>query len=221
MAAVAAGGVADPVRFARGEVREFWSAVRAMDEAAARIERACAHAAGHNPARGTSRASVEAVTAGVVRMRRSLAEVIAVARAAGLPPGDGERVDTGSRRWFTAVHEAAHAIVAAHLGHHVEFAGATTDATGVTKTGDGRRDMTGADEAVIAVAGERATRALLGMAGGAMSDYARAESVLARTGRSVAWAEQIADQIIRDRRSALVALARRIYRHGRENNIGT
>jgi hypothetical protein len=209
---MAAGGVADPVRFGSREVDAFWQAVRAMGDAATRIERACVRLADH----GGRRSSVEEVSAAVVAMRRSLAEVIGTVRAAGLPPEDIDGIDEDSERWMTAIHEAAHAIVGAHLGHRVEFAGATTDTTGLTRTG---RDATGLEEAVIAVAGEQATQLELGKVGGAATDYARAEAALSGTGWSLEQAEFLAVGILQDHRGELTALARRIYRHGRENNI--
>src|SRR5688500_10748626 len=128
--------VADPVRFGDREVGAFWQAVRAMDDAATRIERACVRLADH----GARRSGVEEVSAAVVAMRRSLAEVVSTIRGAGLPPDEADGIDEDSERWTTSVHEAGHAIVGAHLGHRVQFAGATTDATGVTRTG---RDAVG------------------------------------------------------------------------------
>lgn len=199
-------GAVDPVRFKHREVGAFWQAVRAMDDAATRIERACAQVV-----RGT-----EDVSAAVVRMRRSLAEVTNTARALGLPPDDADGIDEDSERWMTAIHEAAHAIVGAHLGHRVQFAGAITDTTGVTRTG---RDAVGMEEAVIAVAGQVGTRMELGKSGGAGTDYARAEAALAGTGWLLEQAEFLAEGILHDHQGELLALARRIYRHGRENNI--
>lgn len=205
-------GVADPVRFGEREVGTFWQAVRAMDDAATRIEHACARLVDH----GARRSGVEEVSAAVVAMRRSMAEMVTALRTVGLPPEDTGGIDEDSDRWFTAVHEAAHAIVAVHLGYRVPFAGATTDTTGVTQTG-GR--ATGLDEAVIAVAGEQATFLELGKGGGAASDYARAEAALSRTGWSLGQAESLATGILHNHRGELIALARRIYRTGRENNI--
>jgi hypothetical protein len=207
-----AGEVAEPVRFGQREVGAFWQAVRAMDDAATRIELTCARLADQ----GARRSGVEEVSAAVVAMRRSLAEVVGTLRGAGLPPDEVDGIDEDSERWMTAIHEAAHAIVGAHLGHRVQFAGATTDETGLTRTG---RDAVGLEEAVIAVAGEQATVLELGKTGGAARDYARAEAALSGTGWSLEQAEFLATGILHDHRGELRALARRIYRTGRENNI--
>jgi hypothetical protein len=206
------GGVADPVRFGDREVGAFWQAIRAMDDAATRIERACARLADQ----GARRSGVAEVSAAVVAMRRSLAETVDIVRAAGLPPEDTAGIDEDSERWMTAIHEAGHAIVGAQLGHRVQFAGATTDTTGVTRTG---RDASGMEEAVIAVAGQVATRMELGKEGGAATDYARAEAALAATPWALHAAEVLAEDILHGHHGELRALARRIYRNGRENNI--
>lgn len=214
-----AAAVAVPVRYGRAQVGTFWSAVRAVDDVAAAIERECAHANGHT--HGMGRRQVEAVTAGVVRLRRSLAEVTDTARAAGLPPADADRVDETSQRWVTAVHEAGHAVVTGALGHRVKFAGVSTDETGLTSLDIADRRANDPAYAVVCVSGERATRLLLGVGGGSGTDYRDARTALARTGRSIEWAEQHADQIIHERRRDLIQLARRLYRDGRENNINS
>lgn len=203
--------VADPVRYSPTRVEAFWRAVRVLEDTATRIERTCSRFADDG-----ARAGVEQVSAAVTVLHHSLSELVVTAHDAGVPPEHSDRVDEDSERWFTAIHEAAHAVVAVRLGHRVRFAGATTDTSGVTSTA---RHATGLAAAVIAVAGQQATRMELGGIGGAVSDYARAEQALAGTGWSLEQAEAIAVDILRANRGAVIALARRIYRTGRENNI--
>lgn len=124
-------------------------------------------------------------------------------------PEQGEDIDETSDRWITAVHEATHAVLAEHLGAHVQFSRITGDDTGLT-----RHNAKGADHAVVAVAGERATRRLCGQGGGSTTDYQQAETALAGTGHDIAWAEDQADALIASNRREIHRDATTLYRRG-------
>ena len=119
-------------------------------------------------------------------------------------------VDETSERWVTAVHEAAHAVVAEECGARVDFCRVDTETTGMT-----RHNGSGLVHAVIAVAGERATRLLLGTGGGSSVDYEQAQVALDGTGRDLTWAETTAEHVIHGCRRDIHAAARRLYRSGR------
>lgn len=115
-----------------------------------------------------------------------------------------------SERWTTAIHEAAHTIVAEQLGARVKYCLVTSDQTGRTNN-----TATGLPLAVVAVAGERATRLLCGAGGGSTTDYQQATAELRRTGHDIAWAEHQADQAITANRREIRRDATRLYRKGR------
>ncbi len=131
-------------------------------------------------------------------------------------PGRGEDVDETSQRWVTAVHEAGHATVADYYGARVAICRIRDDDT----SGLTRHNAFGVAHAVVAVAGERATRLLLGTGGGSTTDYADARTALARadipTGIhiTVARVEDLADAVIRTHRRDLLRTARQLYRTG-------
>lgn len=128
---------------------------------------------------------------------------------------DEDRIDERSQRWVTAVHEAGHLTVAEYYGARVASCRVLDDDTGTTryKAGD-------AAHAVIAVAGERATRLLLGTGGGSTTDYTAAAAALARSDRatgidhSIDRTEAQADVLIRAYRRDLLRTARHLYRTG-------
>ncbi len=126
-----------------------------------------------------------------------------------------EDVDETSERWVTAVYEAGHATAAEHFGARIAVCRIhPDDMSGLT-----RHDADGAAHAVVAVAGERATRLLLGVGGGASTDYADARTALARAARAgtnhgLAWAETYADGVITTHRRDLLRTARQLYRTG-------
>lgn len=122
-----------------------------------------------------------------------------------------EGVDETSERWTTAVHEAAHAVIAQACGATVSVCeiDARHDDRGLT-----RHSAKGPDWAVVAVAGERATRRLLGSGGGSAVDYQQASGALEGTGRDIGWAEHTADDLISAHRRDITALARQLYRTG-------
>lgn len=121
-----------------------------------------------------------------------------------------EMIDESSERWVTAIHEAAHAVVAEHLGSRVRYCRVTSDETGVTSN-----TATGLPLAVVAVAGERATRLLCGSGGGSGIDYQHAAAELRGTGHDIAWAEQHADEAITANRREIRRDATCLYRKGR------
>jgi hypothetical protein len=124
-------------------------------------------------------------------------------------PGRGAEIDTTSDRWHVAIHEAGHAIVAEHLGARVSLCVVIDDQTGYADD-----NATGLDDAVIAVAGERASRLLCGQSGGHALDYRHAAHVLRRTGHDIAWAEHRADDAITVNRREITRTARTLYRTG-------
>jgi hypothetical protein len=129
-------------------------------------------------------------------------------------PGPGAEIDTESERWHTAIHEAGHAVVAEHLGARVTVCVVIDEMTGYTgDTAESTGDVL--TDAVIAVAGERATRLLLGRGGGAQRDYQHARQVLHGTGRDLAWAEHRADDAVTANRREITRTARTLYRKGR------
>lgn len=124
-------------------------------------------------------------------------------------PAQGEGIDETSERWVTAVHEATHAVLAEQLGAHVQSCRITSDHTGTT-----RHNAEGADHAIVAVAGERATRRLCGQGGGSTTDYQQAETALTGTGHDIAWAEDHADTLIASNRREIHRTATTLYRRG-------
>ncbi|ALE72993.1 hypothetical protein FRP1_07615 [Pseudonocardia sp. EC080625-04] len=118
-----------------------------------------------------------------------------------------DEIDEYSERWATAVHEAAHAVLAEHLGARVKFCRITGDDTGLT-----RHTAEGADHAVVAVGGERATRLLCGTGGGSTTDYDHADTALTGTGHDLGWAEHRADQLIQDHRREIRRTATTLHR---------
>ncbi len=123
---------------------------------------------------------------------------------------DPEAVDETSERWITAIHEAAHAVVAEHFGARVEFCRVTGDDTGLT-----RHTAQGPAHAVVAVAGERATRLMCGTGGGSGTDYRQATAVLHGSSHDIAWAEQQAEDAITGNRREIRRAAATLYRKGR------
>ena len=123
---------------------------------------------------------------------------------------DGEEIDQTSPRWITAVHEAGHATAAAFYGARTAVCRIHPDDT----TGISRHTAFGLAHAVVAVAGERATRLLLGTGGGSIADYADARAALARSGshHSLAWVENLADGVLSTDRRDLLRTARQLYR---------
>ena len=123
-----------------------------------------------------------------------------------------EHIDETSERWATAVHEAGHATAAAVYGARIAVCRIHPDDT----TGLTRHNATGLAHAVVAVAGERATRLLLGTGGGSTTDYADAHAAITRAGggQTIAWVENIADGILTADRRDLLRLARQLYRTG-------
>lgn len=119
-------------------------------------------------------------------------------------------IDETSERWVTAVHEAGHALVADHLGARVALCRIDPDGD----TGRTRHDATGATWAVVAVAGERATRLTLGLGGGSATDYRHAAHALTDTGHDLDWAEDTADDLLTAARRDLLRTARQLYRTG-------
>ncbi len=127
----------------------------------------------------------------------------------------GEDIDETSERWVTAVHEAGHATAADYYGAGVAVCRIRDDDT----SGLTRHNAFGVAHAVVAVAGERATRLLLGVGGGATTDYADAHAALARAARAgtdhgLAWVETVADNVITSNRPELLRTARQLYRTG-------
>jgi hypothetical protein len=121
---------------------------------------------------------------------------------------DGE-IDEGSERWVTAVHEAGHAVTVDALGYRVISCEVHDDDT----TGNTHHTVDDSPErAVIAVAGERATRLLLGTGGGSTTDYADAHRCLTGLGLGIDWAETQADHLVRAYRRDILCTARRLYR---------
>lgn len=123
---------------------------------------------------------------------------------------DGE-IDETSERWVTAVHEAGHATAAAFYGARIADCRIHPDDTGLT-----RHNATGLAHAVVAVAGERATRLLLGCGGGSTTDYADAHAAILRAGarQTLGWVENIADGVLTADRRDLLRLGRQLYRTG-------
>jgi hypothetical protein len=122
-----------------------------------------------------------------------------------------EQVDEHSERWVTAIHEAGHVTAVEALGYRVRSAHVDND--------DDRRGGTdhtvptnSLDRAVVAVAGERATRLLLGTGGGSQIDYDQARYALGQGRLPIEWAEDRADEVIRLHRRDLLHTARRLYR---------
>ena len=128
-----------------------------------------------------------------------------------IEPEDRE-VNEDSQRWVTAIHEAGHVIAVETLGYRVKDAFIDTDgySGGVNHT----LDLYSLDRAVVAVAGQRATRVLLGVGGGSERDYQQARAALAGTTRDLDWAEHQADALIRGARWTLLRTARRLYWRG-------
>ena len=127
-------------------------------------------------------------------------------------PERAEQVDERSERWVTAVHEAGHVVAVEQFGGRVL-------SCRLDEHDDGRGNTrhtveTGGQRAVVAVAGERATRLLLGTGGGSGIDYRDAAHALHGTGRGVDWAEHHADVLVRACRRDILREARHLYRRG-------
>lgn len=125
--------------------------------------------------------------------------------------GEREGIDETSERWTTAVHEAAHAVIAHACGAQVTVCEIDRRHDDRGRT---RHTAEGPDWAVVAVAGERATRQLLGAGGGSGVDYQQADAALTGTGRDIGWAEHAADELIGTHRRDITTLARQLYRTG-------
>ena len=136
------------------------------------------------------------------------AATTATATAAGAEVSD--RIDENSERWVTAVHEAGHAVAVDELGYRITDCWIHPDDD--RRGGTNHTATDGPDRAIVSVAGERATRLLLGCGGGSRIDYDHAAHALTGTGHSIDWAEDHADQIIGGRRRDILLIARRLYR---------
>lgn len=130
---------------------------------------------------------------------------------AGSRLDEREGIDETSERWITAVHEAAHAVIAEVCGARVEVCEIDRRHDDRGRT---RHTAEGPDWAVVSVAGERATRRMLGSGGGSSVDYQQASAALRGTGRAIGWAEDTADDLIGIHRRDITALARQLYRTG-------
>lgn len=128
------------------------------------------------------------------------------------PATNRRQVDETSERWVTAVHEAGHAVTAESFGGRVtECVISPRD----DREGHMRHTVTAPGPwAIIAVAGERATRLLCGVGGGATTDYEIAYDALREIGRPITWAEDHADAIVAGWRRDIVREARTLYRRG-------
>ncbi len=136
--------------------------------------------------------------------------------ATGQSTDRADTVDETSERWVTAVHEAGHATVADYYGARVAVCRIRDDDT----SGLTRHNAFGVAHAVVAVAGERATRLLLGVGGGSTTDYADAHTALARADVpagihiTLTRVEALADAVITTHRRDLLRTARQLYRTG-------
>jgi hypothetical protein len=132
--------------------------------------------------------------------------------------GSGPVIDTGSRRWTVAVHEAAHVVVARRLGWRVRSAQVFADGSGYTDDvapAGGEATTVAVQNAVIALAGPCASaRQRWFLPAGCGHDERDARRALRGTGVSYNQARTQARRLVDRHWRDIDKVARRLYHDG-------